>query len=139
MLPLRERALRSVSAASISGYLGSTRKALLALEHVAVSIELRKREQCLARRFRHGLSDHAQRRQILALQRFIQFRLELGTDPAVSANSAEHGDVADIEARPGNAARGQRVDEKLLDLEVALDSGVAVDLCADLQGLPSRV
>ena len=57
----------------------------------------------------------------------------------MSANRAEHGDVADIEARPGNAARGQRVDEKLLDLEVALDSGVAVDLCADLQGLPSRV
>ncbi len=47
--------------------------------------------------------------------------------------------MADIEARPGNTARGQRVDEKLLDLEIALDSWVAVDFCADLQGLPSRV
>src|SRR6267143_722700 len=110
-----------------------------ALERRVVSIELRKGKQCLTCRFRHGLSHHAQRRQILALQRFIQFRLELGTDPAVSANRAEHGDVADVEARPGNTARGQRVYKKLLDLQIALDSGVAVDFCADLQGLPSRV
>src|SRR6267143_2201991 len=48
-----------------------------ALERRVVSIELRKGKQCLTCRFRHGLSHHAQRRQILALQRFIQFRLEL--------------------------------------------------------------
>ena len=110
-----------------------------AFEHGAVSVELRKGEQGIACRFRHRLSHHAQRREILALQSFIQFRLELGTDPAVSANRAEYGDVADIEARSGNPARGQRLDEKLLDLEIALDSGVAVDFRADLQGLPGRV
>src|SRR5882757_8608602 len=110
-----------------------------AVEHRAVSIELRKGEQCLARRFRHGLRHHAQRRQILGFQRFIQFRLALGSDPAVPANSAEHGDVADIEARTGNTAGGERLDQKLLDLQIALYSGVAVDFSADLQGLPGRV
>src|SRR5260370_1364200 len=104
-----------------------------AIEHAAVSIELRKGEQCLARRFRHRLSHHAQRGQVLALKRFVQFRLELGTDPAVPANRAEHGDVADIEARPGNTACGERVDEKLLDLQIALDSGVAVEQFGQLR------
>src|SRR5882762_11661794 len=110
-----------------------------AVEHRAVSIELRKGEQCLARRFRQGLRHYAQRRQVLGFQRFIQFRLELGADPTVPANSAEHGDVADIEARPGNTAGGERIDQKLLDLQIALYSGVAVDFSADLQGLPGRV
>src|SRR3989442_1143345 len=84
-----------------------------ALEHRAVSIELRKDEQGIACRFRRRSSHRAQRRQILALQRFVQFRFELGTDAAVSANRAEHGDVAEIEAHPGNPARRQRLDEEL--------------------------
>src|SRR5260221_4195507 len=70
-----------------------------AFEHGAVSIELRKGKQCLACRRRHGSSHYAQRRPTLHLQRFVQFRLELGTVPAVPANRAVHGDVVDIEAR----------------------------------------
>ena len=64
----------------------------------------------VARRFRHGASHRAQRRQTLALQGFVQLRFELGIDSSVPANGAEYGDVADVEARLGNPARRQRLD-----------------------------
>src|SRR5258708_7072466 len=92
-----------------------------------------------ARLLRHGVSPRAPGGRPLPHRRSDNSRLGRGPAPAVPANRAEHGDVADIEARPGNTACGERVDEKLLDLQIALDSGVAVDFCADLQRLPGRV
>src|SRR5262245_48106457 len=107
-----------------------------ALQHFGTAVELRQHPQRIPRGRVQAPAQRDEPGAILREQRLEQIGLELRADAAAPRDGAEDADVSDVEPHVLEPAGGERRAQEPLDLDVAFDPGMAVDLRADLQGLP---
>ena len=105
------------------------------IQHVRAAVEFRQQQQCIARNCIESVRQFAQRGNILGLQHLEQVRLLLRSQSRARDERAEHRHVADIEMNPAYARRLQRTQHQHLDLDVAFQAGMAVNLRTDLHRL----
>src|SRR5438067_2666642 len=90
------------------------------VEHFATAVELRQREEGVARLGVELGREAAQARQILLLQRCEELAFELRREPGGLRDRAEHRHVADVEAQLAQLRELERLAEQPLDFEVGI-------------------
>ena len=118
------------------GDLGVLRQARSRLvEHLRTAVEFGQREQGAARRFGHVGQHAPQFGHVLRLQQAEEFLLAPRHQPGARGQRVEDADMTDVDPRRRHLGQAQHFGEQTQDLDVGLDTGMAVKFGTELQRL----